>query len=56
MMNWKGSGRKRSWSNFKVLSQNFPGETEIRIQVSGPRFDPGTCEYEAGVSITRSLS
>jgi hypothetical protein len=24
MMNWKGSGRKRLWTNFKVLSQALP--------------------------------
>jgi hypothetical protein len=28
MMNWKGFGRKRSWYNFKVLSQDLPGGTE----------------------------
>jgi hypothetical protein len=28
MMNWKGSGRKRSWPNFKVLSRNSPGGIE----------------------------
>jgi hypothetical protein len=28
MMNWKGFGRKWSWTNFKVLPWNLPGETE----------------------------
>jgi hypothetical protein len=28
VMNWKGCARKRSWSNFKVLSQYLPGRTE----------------------------
>jgi hypothetical protein len=28
MMNWKGFGRKWSWSNFKVLSQHSPGGIE----------------------------
>jgi hypothetical protein len=28
MMNWKGSGRKRSRHNFKVLSKHSPGVTE----------------------------
>jgi hypothetical protein len=28
MMNWKGFGRKRSWPDFKVLSQQSPGGTE----------------------------
>jgi hypothetical protein len=27
MMNWKGCGRKRSWTNFKI-SKNLLGETE----------------------------
>jgi hypothetical protein len=27
-MNWKGFGRKWSWSNFKALSRNSPAETE----------------------------
>jgi hypothetical protein len=27
-MNWKGCGRRRSWPNFKVLSQYLPGGTE----------------------------
>jgi hypothetical protein len=25
MMNWKEGGKKRSYPNFKVLSQQFPG-------------------------------
>jgi hypothetical protein len=28
MVNWKGFGRKRSWPNFKILSQHLPGGTE----------------------------
>jgi hypothetical protein len=28
MMHWKVFERKRLWPNFKVLSQNSPGETE----------------------------
>jgi hypothetical protein len=28
MMNWKGFGRKQSWSNFKVLSDLLPGGTD----------------------------
>jgi hypothetical protein len=46
-MNWKGCRRKRSWSNFKVLSRNLHGGTEESHenpqsgkQVSGPRFEP----------------
>jgi hypothetical protein len=27
-INWKGFGRKRSWPNFKALSQHFSGGTE----------------------------
>jgi hypothetical protein len=28
MINWKGFGRKRTWPNFKVLSQHSPGGTK----------------------------
>jgi hypothetical protein len=28
MMNWKGFGRKQSWSNFEILSWHSPGQTE----------------------------
>jgi hypothetical protein len=47
MMNWKGSGRKRSWPNFKVLSQHFPADTEENHEKHqsgspGPRFEPET--------------
>jgi hypothetical protein len=45
----KGTGRKRSWPNFKVVSRHFPGGAEGNHEksqslwpVSGPRFEPGT--------------
>jgi hypothetical protein len=28
MRNWKGGGRKLSWTNFKVVSQHFPAGTD----------------------------
>jgi hypothetical protein len=56
MMNWKRFGRKRLWSNFKVLSQHLPGGTEANHENFNqeslspvPRFEPGPPEYEAGV-------
>jgi hypothetical protein len=48
-MNWKGLRRKRSWLNFKVLSQHFPGGAEENHKksqseqaISRLRFEPGT--------------
>jgi hypothetical protein len=51
-MNWKGfCSRKRSWPNFKVLSWNSPGGTEVNHKnLNGdswslePRFEPGTSQ------------
>jgi hypothetical protein len=59
MIKWEGCGRKRSWPNFKALSQSFPGEakktTKTLIQDSrsrGGNLNPGPPEYEAGRSVT----
>jgi hypothetical protein len=42
MMNWKGFGRKQSWTNFKVLSQHLPGGTEkSTINLSHNSWSPG---------------
>jgi hypothetical protein len=57
MMNWKGFGRKRSWSKLKVLARHLPGETEENHEktsrqdsrYSGPDLFPGPPEYEAGM-------
>jgi hypothetical protein len=47
IMTWKGFGRKMSWRNFKVLSQNSSGGTEKKrgnpnqdSRSSGPIFEP----------------
>jgi hypothetical protein len=59
-MNWKGCGRKRSWYNFKLLSQHLPGRAEknhetlrqdSRSPVRGLKLRPP--EYELGVLTTR---
>jgi hypothetical protein len=62
-MNWKGSGRKRSWPNFKVLYRNSPGRTEKNtktlnqdIRSPGRDLKPGPLEYEAGPRTRRPVS
>jgi hypothetical protein len=59
-MKWKGRGRKRFLSNFKVLIRNFSEETEkatkeiSQVSLSPDRdLNPGPSEYEAGVLTTR---
>jgi hypothetical protein len=53
MINWKGFGRKRLWSNFKILFRNFPEELRISTKTfqdsRSPNRDlnPGPPEYEA---------
>jgi hypothetical protein len=41
MMNWKGSGRKRPWPDFKLLSLHSSGGTEEEhknpVKISGLR-------------------
>jgi hypothetical protein len=60
MMNWKGFGKKKSWPNFKVMSQHSLGgtvENHIETQVSqspGQDLNPGPPEYKAGV-LTKQL-
>jgi hypothetical protein len=48
-LNWKGCGRKRSWYNFKMLSQHTLGWTEENHETphsgqpaSEPGYEPGT--------------
>jgi hypothetical protein len=59
MKNWKGFGRKRSWPNFKVLSQNLPGRTAGNhekpqdSQSPGRDSNPEPPKYEAEVLTTR---
>jgi hypothetical protein len=56
-MNWKGFGRKRSWTNFKVLSRHSTGGTvenhkKTLFKIAGRRgrdLNPGPLDYEAGV-------
>jgi hypothetical protein len=53
MMNWKGFGRKFSWSNFKVLFRNLPGGTvenheKVSVRVAGIRL-----RFEAGTPNTK---
>jgi hypothetical protein len=57
-MNWKRFGMKRSWFNFKVLSQHLPGETEENhgnrnqeSQYLGRVLNLGPPKYEAGLVI-----
>jgi hypothetical protein len=58
-MNGKTVGRKRPWSNFKVLAQHFPGGTEENHEHRqysrslGGDLKPGPPEYEAGVLTTQ---
>jgi hypothetical protein len=59
MINWKGCGRKRSWSNFEVLevvSRHSPGGSEENheniVQDTRPLgrdLNVRPSEYEAGV-------
>jgi hypothetical protein len=58
-VNFKRRGGKRSWSEYKVLSQQLPGETEENrrnlsqdSRSSGPFLNPGRLEYKAGVRTT----
>jgi hypothetical protein len=60
MMDWKGSGWKRSWSDFKVLPyirlEGLRKTTKTLCQGSrspGRDFKPGSPENEAGVLTTR---
>jgi hypothetical protein len=41
MMNWKGFGRKQSWSNFKGLSRHSPGGTKEHENLSLNSLSPG---------------
>jgi hypothetical protein len=57
-MNWKGSGRKRSWTFFGAIPA-FSGETEENHEnlshnsrSPGRDLNPGPPEYEAGVLTT----
>jgi hypothetical protein len=34
MINWNEYGRKRSWRNFNVLFQHFPGGTEENTEIA----------------------
>jgi hypothetical protein len=59
MMNWKGRGRK-SWPNFMVLAQHFPGGTEESTgnlsqerPSLGRDLNPGPPECEAGLLTAR---
>jgi hypothetical protein len=51
-MNWKASGGKHGWSNFKALSEHFPGERETITDLSqysqsqGSDFNSGTPKYK----------
>jgi hypothetical protein len=56
MYNWKGFCKKRSWPNFKVLSQHslerMRKTTKPSIRIAGYRSqnsNPGVPEYETGV-------
>jgi hypothetical protein len=58
-INWKGSGSKRSWPNFKVLSRHSPEETEENHKnfshdnrSRGRDINPGPLEYKAGMLTT----
>jgi hypothetical protein len=59
MMSWKGCGRKRSWSNFKVPFYLLPGGTEnnherpLASRSLGLDLNPGRSGYERGVLTTR---
>jgi hypothetical protein len=58
VMNWKGCGRKRSWPNFKVLSQHLPDVLRKTMKTSISRsqdrdLNSGPPEYEAGVLRTQ---
>jgi hypothetical protein len=60
MINWKGSGRKRLWLNFKELLRHSPGRTEKNHEKpqdsrsSGRDLNSGPTEYEAEVLNTQS--
>jgi hypothetical protein len=59
-MNWKGFGRKLSWSNFKVyLGIRLEGLRKITKTsgkpVSGPRFEPGSFRIRSG-SVSHSTT
>jgi hypothetical protein len=53
IMNWKGFGRKWSWTNFKEESWHSSGGTEENHnqdrQFAGARIELRTYEYEIGV-------
>jgi hypothetical protein len=52
MINLKRGGRKRSWTNFKTLSQHSPERTDENHENSQDSLSPGLPEYEAGVLTT----
>jgi hypothetical protein len=59
-MIWKGDERKRSWPNFKVLSQKLPGGTEETYEIFSQdcrsarrHLKPGRPEYDAEVLTTQ---
>jgi hypothetical protein len=61
MMNWKGCGRKRSWSNLRYYPRIWLDRTRKTIKnlsqdsrSPGRDLNPGPPEYEAGVLTTRS--
>jgi hypothetical protein len=61
MVNWKGCGRKQSWSNFNVLSQHLTkGLMNTTKNISeyslcpGRDLNPGPPEYGAGVLATQA--
>jgi hypothetical protein len=60
MINYKGSGRKRSWPYFKALSRHSPGGTEENhdnlshdIRCPSWNLKSGPTEYGEGKLITR---
>jgi hypothetical protein len=58
MMNWKGLGSKRSWPNFKVLSQYYSLGTEenhenLHQNSRGQESNTEPPEYEVGALTTR---
>jgi hypothetical protein len=59
-MKWRGFGRKRSWPNFKVLSRNSSGVTEVNLEnlgqdshSPGQDLNAGPPEYQEGVLTPR---
>jgi hypothetical protein len=46
-MNWKGFGRKRSWSNLRFFSQHSPGGTEEDYEKSQSGYPSSGRRFEA---------